>query len=207
MRMMVMIGALVCGIGAAYAQGSAGDTTGGAADTTGMQKKDLSMKDRQFLMKAASGGVTEVRAAQMAVDKAQNEQLKTAAQRILDDHQRANDQLKAIAAQHDIALPTEPSSEDRQSLQKLQRASGAEFDRVYKSELMKDHEKDIAEFQRAAREVQDPQLREFATNTLPVLRQHHQLIMGVGHGGKQMRQPSGGSDTMPPSSGSDVERR
>jgi putative membrane protein len=233
--MMVMIGALVCGVGAAYAQGggyggSTGTTggatgttggatgttggptgtpgttgtTGGAMDTTGAQKQPFSMKDRQFLTKAASGSIAEIRGAQLAVDKAQNPELKQAAQRILDDHQKASDQLKQIAAAHDVALPTEMTGEDKQAIQKLQKASGSEFDRVYMREMMKDHEKDITEFQRAAREVQDPQLREFATNTLPVLRQHHQLIMGM-EGGKGMKMPSGGAGTSP--SGSDVERR
>jgi putative membrane protein len=198
MHKMVTIGALVLGMAAGGAALAQRDTP--TTDTTNMPpttgaKRDLSMKDRQFLMKAASGGLAEVKSAQLAVEKAQSDDVKVkqAAQKILDDHQKTNDQLKQIAAAHDIAMPTEVSSEDKQSMQKLQRASGSEFDRMYMREMMKDHEKAIAEFQRAARELQDPQLREFATTQLPILRQHHQLIMGAG-GSKGMKEMQKGNE-------------
>lgn len=59
----------------------------------------------------------------------------------------------------------------QQTQQKLESASGAAFDRAYLDEMVKHHQMDIQEFERAARS-ENPQVRQFAERTLPTLRQH-----------------------------------
>jgi hypothetical protein len=64
------------------------------------------------------------------------------------DHQKANEQLKKIAAAKGINLPADMSSSDRREFDNLQKKSGADFDREYMKEMVSDHKKDVKEFHR-----------------------------------------------------------
>jgi putative membrane protein len=61
----------------------------------------------------------------------------------------------------------------------MQQLSGAEFDQAYMDEMVKDHEKDIAAFEQQAQAGQDPELRAFAEEALPTLREHLELAKEI----------------------------
>jgi putative membrane protein len=82
--------------------------------------------------------------------------------------------LKSLAIQSKITLPADVSKSDAETFGKLSKLSGAEFDKAYANEMVKDHEKDVAEFQKEAMSGNDPSLREFASKTLPTLQSHLQ---------------------------------
>jgi putative membrane protein len=91
---------------------------------------------------------------------------------MIDDHSKANEQLKNIAAQEHVTLPTKPELKDRQTKDRLEKLSGTEFDQAYMTDMLKDHKKDVAEFERESKTAKDPAVKSFAQRTLPVLREH-----------------------------------
>ena len=146
-----------------------------AAPGLAQQRGALDKTDRNFVEKAAGGGLAEVEMGRMAQDKAQNDQVKQFGQRMVDDHSRANQQLMQIAGSKNITLPTQPDSEHRKKAQELQKLSGARFDRAYMQDMVQDHRKDISLFEKQAKQGKDADLKQFAEQTLPVLREHYDL--------------------------------
>jgi putative membrane protein len=144
-------GMFVALCGSAFAQNSANtsaSTTGASA--AGASSATLSNADRKFAREAAQGGLAEVELGRLATQKGQSDQVKQFGQRMIDDHTKANDQLKSVAAKDNITVPTSIDAKDQALKDKLSGLSGAEFDRNYMRSMVKDHEKDISEFQKEA---------------------------------------------------------
>lgn len=150
----------------------------------GQGQGSLSAQDRKFVMDAAQGGMVEVELGRLASERATNAEVKAFARRMVDDHTTANERLKQVAQEKNVTLPTELAAEHKQHRDKLSQATGAEFDRLYMSHMVKDHEKTVAEFEKETKNGQDPAVRAFAQQTLPTLREHlqmtHQLATKVG---------------------------
>jgi putative membrane protein len=132
-------------------------------------------QDQEFAQKAAEGGLMEVQLGQLAQQQAKDQQVVEFGQRMVQDHGQANEKLMAIAEQKAIQLPQELSGDAQQKYEEMQQLSGAEFDEAYMDEMVEDHEKDIAVFEQQAQAGQDPDLRVFAEETLPTLREHLKL--------------------------------
>jgi len=139
----------------------------------------LSAGDRDFAMQAASGGMAEVQAAQLAQQRAASPQVKQFAGRMMTDHSKANDELQQIAQQQNLNLPQQPDRKDTSALQKLQGLNGPAFDQAYAQEELRDHQKDVSLFQKQAQSGQDPALKAFAQKTLPILQQHLQMAQSL----------------------------
>lgn len=138
----------------------------------GATQSALSQADQQFIRKAAEASMYEVAVAKLAVEKANNDRIKSMANLLLDDHRRANDRLAQIAAGR-VTMPTSVPSDKQNVIDRLSKASGAEFDRQFLQTVgIRDHQADIELFERAQREVQDPALKEFVQSTLPTLKHH-----------------------------------
>jgi putative membrane protein len=135
----------------------------------------LSSADRDFAMKAASGGMGEVQTAQLAQDRSASPQVKQFAQRMITDHTAANNELMQIAKQANIDLPSQPTGKDASEAQRLRGLQGAQFDQAYSQAELRDHQADVQLFQKEADSGQDAALKSFAQKTLPVLQQHLQL--------------------------------
>lgn len=140
--------------------------------TMDKQSAGTASADAHFMKKAAAGGLAEVELGQLAVQKASNEQVKQFGQRMIDDHSKANDQLKSVAAQEHVDLPTHLDAKDKATKDRLEKLSGSQFDQAYMSDMVKDHKKDVAEFAHESKMAKDPAVKSFAQQTLPVLREH-----------------------------------
>lgn len=136
------------------------------------QAGTTSSADTKFAKEAASGGMAEVQLGQLAVQNASSEQVKKFGQRMVDDHTKANDQLKGIAAKDNITLPTDLNAKDKATLQRLQGLKGAAFDRAYMQDMVKDHQHDVSDFQKEASSGSNPDLKSFASQTVPTLQDH-----------------------------------
>lgn len=134
--------------------------------------EESSKPDQAFVKKAAEGGMAEVEFGKLAQQKASSPEVKNFAQRMVDDHSKANDELKAIASKKDITLPTALDSKDKATYNRLSKLSGAAFDRAYMADMVKDHRADVSDFQYEARAGQDSDVRGFASKTLPTLQDH-----------------------------------
>jgi putative membrane protein len=149
------------------------DTTAGTRSRTAETAESMvSPADRRFMTEAAQGGVAEVQLAQLAQQKASSDEVKQLAKTIEEDHQKANDQLKQIAANRNVDLPAEPGPKHKQLMTKLERLEGAAFDKAYTDAMVKEHKADVKKFQKQAQNGVDTDVREFAENTLPALQKH-----------------------------------
>ncbi|HEX9407733.1 MAG TPA: DUF4142 domain-containing protein [Thermoanaerobaculia bacterium] len=133
----------------------------------------MSAAQQQFIQKAAQGNEKEVDLAKMAQDKAQDSQLKDYAKQLEQDHSDALDDLKRIANKANITIDTTPAAEKASNSDRLNAATGRNFDRAYINMMIDDHQKDIAEFERE-QENATGDLKEFIDKTLPVMREHLQ---------------------------------
>jgi putative membrane protein len=130
------------------------------------------VSDADFAKDAAQGGMAEVKLGQLAQDKGTSDAVKDFGKRMVDDHSAANEKLKGIAQQESMSLPADINKKDQVTYDKLSKLSGDAFDRAYARDMVKDHQDDIAAFQQEARNGQDPQIKSFASDTLPTLEDH-----------------------------------
>jgi putative membrane protein len=128
--------------------------------------------DTKFVTEAADGGMAEVELGQLAVEKATSDDVKKFGQRMVDDHSKANEKLKAIAANKKIELPQEPSAKHKATKARLAKLSGTKFDHAYMADMVKDHKTDVAMFHRESNGGADPDVKAFATEALPILKDH-----------------------------------
>lgn len=133
----------------------------------------------EFMRKAASDGLAEVQVCRLAMQRSHNAELKRVAQRLMDDHLRADAQLGTLARHKHVHLPSAPEPEDAAKVQRLRAASAAEFDHAWVASNIDDHRNDIRTFGEAGRTLGDADARRFAANELPVLRTHLRLVEGL----------------------------
>jgi putative membrane protein len=146
------------------------------ADHNDMAKDMQSPKDsKEFAMKAAEGGMMEVQLSQLAQEKAQSSQVKELAQRMVQDHQKANQQLMEVCKQKGINLSTDLDSHQKDMLQAFKQLNGKDFDCAYVLFNIKDHLKDMMMYEKEAQSGTDQEIKQFATQTVPILREHAML--------------------------------
>ncbi|CAN5128524.1 hypothetical protein BH23BAC1_BH23BAC1_29990 [soil metagenome] len=128
--------------------------------------------DSEFVVEAASGSMMKVELGKIAAERANSPQVKNFAQKIANDHSKANERLKTIAQRKNIALPASLPNEHQRKVENLREKSGSEFDKEYMDLMVEDHEDDVDKFEKAADDLNDNELRVWASETLPTLRQH-----------------------------------
>ena len=141
--------------------------------------KMMRSSDTHFAMEAAQGGMAEVQLGKLAADQASNADVKAFGQQMVEDHGKANEQLKSVAEKQNLTLPTTVSAKHQAEYDKLKAKSGAEFDKAYVDMMVKDHEKDVKAFEKEANNGKDEQLKGFASETLPVLKGHLEKIKSI----------------------------
>ena len=134
-----------------------------AQDSPAGKSPSVNVKDKMFMKKAAKGGMMEVAMGKLADEKGQSEDVKSFGKRMVADHSKANDELKKIAAQKNAKLPTKEPTVSWSS------------DKAYMDAMVKDHEKDLAEFQEEAKSGSDPDVKKFADDTAKMVQEHLDL--------------------------------
>jgi putative membrane protein len=142
-------------------------------EQTGMA--NMTSQDRDFVMDAAMGGMMEVELGRIAAQNGASDAVKQFGQRMVDDHGKANEELMTLATSKGITLPTTLDEKHKEHLTKFSSMTGADFDRAYGKEMLSDHRKDVSEFEKQSTKGTDPDLKAFATKTLPTLREHLQM--------------------------------
>lgn len=150
-------------------------TMGATAQTSASSSSsssNLSAADQHFIKKAAEGGMAEVELGKLATEKASSPDVKQFGQRMVDDHSKANDQLKQVASEKGVTMPDQLSAKDAATKAKLEKLSGDSFDRAYMKDMVTDHTKDVSEFRMESKDAKDPDVKSFASQTLPTLEEH-----------------------------------
>ena len=140
--------------------------------------------DKQFMTKAAQGGLGEVALGQLAQSHGSSAGAKQFGQQMVKDHTKANAQLKQVAARQGVILPAAPGPEEQAVKARLSGLSGTAFDKAYISDMVEDHEKDVADFKKEAATGKDPAVKAFAAKTLPTLQMHLQMARALNGGAK-----------------------
>ena len=153
-------------------EGSRASASPAAQGSPAQASSTLSGADQQFIKNAAEGGLAEVELGQLALQKASSREVKNFGRRMVDDHGKANDELKKIAASKGLGLPQKPGANNKATKDRLGKLSGQQFDNAYMAEMLKDHKQDVAEFRRERKTARDQDVRNFAVKTLPTLENH-----------------------------------
>jgi putative membrane protein len=181
--------AIALAFGSGWVAAQTTGTTKPSSTTQAMNKsaasEKLSHADREFIEDAAKGGMFEVQSGQLAQKKASDPAVKEFANKLVQDHTKANDELKQIAQAKGVNLPDKEKWGERREMSKLDKLSGAAFDREFAMRSVKDHEKDIKDFEKAASKVKDPELKSWAEKQLPVLREHLAMAQKLPEAGSQ----------------------
>jgi len=127
---------------------------------------------QRFTEQAAADGIAEVELADLALERAASNEVKTLANHIKQDHQQANDKLKSIASKKGVNVPEQTDDKHKREKERLAKLQGNEFDQAYVKAMIKEHEDDIKAFEKQAKNGKDPELKAFANEALPKLREH-----------------------------------
>jgi putative membrane protein len=139
----------------------------------------LSSEDSNFLKTAAKGGMAEVELGRLATRKASNPKVKEFGSRMVRDHSKANTELTKLAASRGVELPKGKGISNDTSAAHLKMLSGKSFDEAYVKMMVDDHKEDIEEFEKAANGATDSDVKEFASKTLPTLKEHLNMIQEI----------------------------
>jgi putative membrane protein len=108
----------------------------------------------------------------VAQTKASSDEVKKFAQHMVDDHSKMLKEQETMAQSKGVALPKEASKAEKSALKKLQSASGAQFDKSYMQQMVKDHEKALKLVQDTAKSAKDPELKQAAEQAAPEIQKH-----------------------------------
>jgi putative membrane protein len=145
----------------------------------GASAAPLANEDKEFITKTALDGMTEVELGTLASQKAVSPKVKAFGLRMKKDHANTNEDLGALARAKELPLPAKLDAGHSRDVAELGQKAGADFDREYMEMMVKDHKKDVTEFEKQAKSSKDPDVRSFATRTLPALKEHLKLAESV----------------------------
>lgn len=156
------------------------DTMGDSKDMAKNQNdekfKDSPIKDdARFAVAAADGGMLEVELGKLAQTNGSSQIVKDFGKHIVEDHSKANEELKAIALSKSITLPDALSEKYLKKVDDLTKKTGEEFDKDYIDLMVSDHKDDIKAFEKEAEKGNDPEIKAFASSKLPTLKHHLQM--------------------------------
>ena len=134
---------------------------------------------KTFIQNAALGNQTEMALADVAMQKSQNADIRSSAYQIRKDHEQANRDLQAIARNHGVTLSNTLDTADQRKVDALREQGPELLDKQFATEMMKSHQMTIARYERASRDLPDADVRQYATNYLPKLKDHMQLTRDV----------------------------
>ncbi len=161
----------------AISTGAAQHRNTGKAHRTALQGGDL-----RFVMNAAKGGVAEVDFGKLAAERSSDQRVKDFGNRMVKDHSQANEELGKVASSKGFTVPTAMAANDKRMYDRLSHLSGATFDRDYMQMMVRDHEKDVKDFEKESRDGKDADVRSFASKTLPTLKEHLEMARSIAGG-------------------------
>src|SRR5258708_32170001 len=150
----------------------------------------------------AQASINEIEAGKAAASKAQSPDVKQFAQKMVADHTQMLNELKTLARQKSVALPSEVSLKDKAQMKMMERASGADFDKKYMDQMVKDHQNDLKEVQDLAAKAKDPDFKVAVQLASYRINQHLQLAQRIA--GASAAGSTSNSMTTPSTSGQQI---
>jgi putative membrane protein len=135
--------------------------------------------NQQFVHKASAGGLAEVAFGRMAAEKASSDEIRQFGRQMVQDHGKANQELTRIAEIKQLPIAREMDQAHKEMERKLMQLSGKDFDREYIQGQLKDHQEAVALFDKYSQSGTDKELKAFATQTLPTLKEHLAMVKQI----------------------------
>jgi len=130
------------------------------------------MSDSAWVTNIAKDGMAEIELGKLAASKASSDDVKKFGQRMADDHSKANDELKSIAQDKNITLPSDLDPKATALRDRLSKLSGEAFDRAYMRDMVADHQKAVSAFRMESKSGKDADVKAWAAKTLPTIEDH-----------------------------------
>ena len=105
--------------------------------------------------------------------------MKAFAKKMVEDHGKANAELKTLAGKKKFTLPTDVNEDQKEAFDELSKLSGMEFDKKYVEIMVDDHKADVDAFQEQADDGEDADVKAFAAKYLPTIKSHYEMIKGI----------------------------
>ncbi|MES1196588.1 MAG: DUF4142 domain-containing protein, partial [Steroidobacter sp.] len=131
--------------------------------------------DASFMKTLAAGSIAEIEAGKLAKSKASSKEVKEFAEKMVNDHTKNSDQLKALAKQKQVDLPTTTDADHTAEKNKMEKLSGAGFDAEYMQGQVKDHQQTVQLLQTEINSGQDAKVKAFAKQTLTAVQHHLEM--------------------------------
>jgi putative membrane protein len=171
--------ALALGSSLVAYQGAPGSTPATQPQKADATKKQPASADATFMQRAAISSMAEVIHGKQATANGANAEVTKFGQRMVDDHTKANEELKALASKQGASLPAELDQKHQAMQQKLEKMKGAEFDRAYMQHMVQAHKEAVTLFQTEAKSGKDAETRAWAEKTLPTLQEHLKMATEI----------------------------
>jgi putative membrane protein len=144
-----------------------------------VKKATITDGESKFIQNAAVSSHAETEFAELAVKKATNPKIKAFAETLVTDHKALNKELKKLAAAQNVVLSKEITPAETATLQKLEGATGAEFDKEFIASVSDSHKKCINDYEQASKDHNDKELKVIVDKTIPVLKAHHATALSL----------------------------
>ncbi|MBD2260093.1 DUF4142 domain-containing protein [Pseudanabaena sp. FACHB-2040] len=139
------------------------------------QAAAISSLDREFIIMAAQGNNAEIQTSQLALQRSQDQQVRSFAQQMIEEHTQANERLATIARQYGVNLPADPGPLNTAIAQELASLSGANFDRAYMEAQENAHLRTIGLYRTVIQQGRTPDVQSYASTLLPNIDGHYQM--------------------------------
>jgi putative membrane protein len=147
-----------------------------------VQAQDKSA-DKTFVKDALQGSIAEVNYAKLALQKSQDKNVREFATKMIHDHEMLITEMKPLAKQMGVAIPSGPPISDHAKYLELKMKSGTDFDRAYVEAMVKDHHQDLQDFIDEQNKTQNPELKASVEKGEGVIREHTEMIDKIAHMG------------------------
>jgi putative membrane protein len=141
--------------------------------------KNAKFTDANFVQKAFSANMHESKLGAIGQVKGNSPQVKEFARRMVLDHGKAQNELRAAARAANIPVPDKMMPKDQQDVEKFENYKGDNFDVDYMKHMVDDHQKAVKLFTTATKEAKNEAIKNYAQKTLPVLKQHLELAKKI----------------------------
>lgn len=172
LALVVCVSALGCGEDDSELYGN-GNGNGAVAPNAA-----ITSAERDFLVDVTTSGSKEVEISQLALSKTTNAQVREFARMMVTDHQQASQSLHPILTRSSVPVTADRAAID-EAREDLADLSGVEFDRAYMDMMVDDHQEAVRKVEEKANGDGDPDVRQWASRTLPTLRTHLQRAEAI----------------------------
>lgn len=149
------------------------------ANTVASDAEPPASAQNPFMTQAALSGAAEVELSAAAAERGASADVRRFAQMMIADHGKSNGELRALASEKNVTLPTGPDAEHRTKFESMRNLNGSELDKAYVEAMVADHQKAVDLFTKQAADNSDPNLKAFAAKNLPTLQKHLEMIKEI----------------------------